>query len=272
MTVRTLRRSLGALLGVLALILLGRALAPAAVIYQDTLGPRTILAIGTFGKLLFLVVATVATGLNRGSFEPGTPTRTAWQWLFPGFGALMAGQAIIAFYQFGLGLDEAPFPSIADVFFVLSYPLMIAALVLFLRAYLQSGFPVGSRPERIGMAVGILLLCAAIGYPILKPLVSSEAVFLERLLNLLYPVMDGLLLIPTALLIRISVRFRGGAVWKIWATLLAGCVFLCIADVLFAWFSQLGRTDLVDLVDLTYLLSYGLFAQGVLYQRQLLVE
>jgi len=92
------------------------------------------------------------------------------------------------------------------------------------------------------------------------------------LLNVLYPILDFVLLIPTVLLIRISLRFRGGAVWKVWATLLGGFLFLCAADILFAYFSQLDRTELVDLVDVTYLLSYGFFALGVLYQRELLVE
>jgi hypothetical protein len=272
MTIRTARRSLGLLLAVLSLVLLGRALAPGAGLYQQTLGPRAILAIGTFGKLLFLVVATAVAARNVGKFEPGTPTRTAWRLLSLGFGALMVGQALIAVYQFALGMAEVPFPSVVDIFFLLSYPLMIAALLQFLRAYTTSGFPIGPASERVWLAAVVTVLCALIGYPILKPVVTTPAAPLETLLNVIYPVLDFLLLVPTALLIRISLRFRGGAVWKVWATLLGGLVFLCAADALFAWFSQLDRTGLVDLVDLTYLLSYGFFALGVLYQRQLLTE
>jgi hypothetical protein len=262
MTLQTTRRGLGLLLAVLSTILFERFL---------DLGPRTVLALGTFGKLLFLVVATVVAARNVGKFEPGTPTRTAWRLLSLGFGALMVGQALIAVYQFAYGV-EVPFPSLVDIFFVASYPLMIAALLMFLRAYTASGFPLGPASERVGLAVAVTVLCSVIGYFILKPVVTTPAPPLETLLNVVYPVLDFLLLIPTALLIRISLQFRGGAVWKVWATLLGGLVFLCAADALFAWFSQLHRTDLVDLVDLTYLLSYGCFALGVLYQRQLLTE
>jgi hypothetical protein len=262
MTLQTIRRGLGLLLAVLSTILFERFL---------DLGPRAILAIGTFGKLLFLVVATAVAARNVGKFEPGTPTRTAWRLLSLGFGALMTGQALIAVYQFALGV-EVPFPSLVDIFFLLSYPLIIAALLKFLRAYTASGFPIGPASERVWLAAAVTVLCAVIGYPILKPVVTTPAPPMETLLNVIYPVMDFFLLVPTALLIRISLRFRGGAVWKVWATLLGGLVFLCAADALFAWFSQLHRTDLVDLVDLTYLLSYGLFALGVLYQRQLLTE
>jgi hypothetical protein len=269
---RAVRLGLATLLLVVVAVLLGRHLAPGTEIYEHPLSPRVILALGTFAKLLYLVVATWVAGLNVGKFEPGTPTRTAWRLLSLGLGLLMVGQAGIAVYQFGLGLDEAPFPSPVDVFFVLSYPLIIAALLLFLRAYRASGFPIGPASERAWLVAGVAVVCAVIGYPILRPVVTTPAAPLEMLLNVLYPVLDFVLLIPTVLLIRISLRFRGGAVWKVWATLLGGLVFLCAADILFAYFSQLHWVELVDAVDATYLLSYGFFALGVLYQRELLVE
>lgn len=272
MTVRWLGPALTVLLAVLLAVLLGRAVSPGAGIYEGPLSPRAILAIGTFGKLLYLAIATWASALNVGRFETGTPTRSAWRLLSAGLGLLAAGQAVIAVYQFGLGRDEAPFPSVADVFFLLAYPLMVGALVLFLRAYQASGFPIGPASERVWLSAGVTVLCAAIGFPILRPVVTTPAPFLETLLNVVYPVMDFLLLVPAVLLIRIGLRFRGGKVWKVWATLLAGLVCLCAADTLFAYFFLLDRADLVDVVDAAYLLSYGLLGLGVLYQYELLTE
>ena len=182
---------------------------------------------------------------------------------------MFLGQACFVVYQFVMGI-EVPFPSLADVFFLVSYPLLIGALAMFLRAYSASGFPIGPASERVWLAVAVTAVCLAVGYPILMPLVRTPGEPLETLLNLLYPILDFLLLVPAVLLIRISLRFRGGAVWKVWATLLAGFVFLCAADTLFAYFSQLDRANLVDLVDATYLLAYGLLCLGVLYQRDLL--
>jgi hypothetical protein len=85
-----------------------------------------------------------------------------------------------------------------------------------------------------------------------------------------YPVLDLVLLIPTALLTRITVALRGGAAWKIWTGLLGGFVFLCLGDVLFAYLSALGRAGLDPLIHAMYILSYALLARGVLYQRELL--
>ena len=262
---RWLGPALTVLLLALVAVLLARAVAPGSV----PLSQEAVLALGTLGKFLFLLVAAVVSTWIVGKFEPGTPSRTAWSLLSAGLIALCLGQACFVFYQFVQKI-ETPFPSLADVFFVVSYPLLIAALVMFLRAYSASGFPIGPASERLWLAAGVTILCLAIGYPILMPLVREPGEPLETLLNVLYPVLDFLLLIPAVLLIRISLRFRGGAVWKVWATLLAGFVFLCAADTLFAYFSQLDRADLVDLVDATYLLAYGLLGLGVLYQRDLL--
>ncbi len=257
------------LLAVLVGVLLARAIAPELALFQGPLSPRSVLAIGTFGKLFFLLVAAVVSTRIVGKFEPGTPSRIAWRFLSGGLVALLLGQASIAVYQFVLGV-ELPYPSVADIFFLLAYPLVIGALVMFLRAYAASGFPIGPPAERVRLGVAVAVFCAVVGYPILAPLLAQPGEPLETLLNVLYPVLDFLLLIPAVLLIRISLRFRGGAVWKVWATLLAGFIFLCVADTLFAYFSQLDRVDLVDFVDATYLLSYGLLGLGVLYQRDLL--
>jgi hypothetical protein len=266
---RWLGPALTVLVAVIVAVLLARAAAPGSAVFEEPLSPRVVLGIGTLGKFLCLLVAAAVSTLIVGKFEPGTPSRTAWRMLSAGLIAMFLGQACFVFYQFVLGV-EVPFPSLADVFFVVSYPLLIGALVMFLRACSASGFPIGPASERVWLAAAVTVLCLAVGYPILMPLVRSPGEPLETLLNLLYPILDFLLFVPAVLLIRISLRFRGGAVWKVWATLLAGFVFLCAADTLFAYFSQLDRADLVDLVDATYLLAYGFLGLGVLYQRDLL--
>lgn len=262
-------RGLTVLLAVLAGVLLARAIAPWNPVFQGPAVPRTILAIGTFGKFLFLLVAAVASTRIVGRFEPGTPSRTAWQLLSAGLIAMLLGQTCFVVYQFVLDV-EVPFPSLADVFFIVAYPLMVAALVMFLRAYTASGFPLGPASERLWLAAAVAVVCLAIGYPILMPLVRKPGAPLETLLNVLYPVLDFLLLIPTVLLIRIGLQFRGGAVWKVWVRLLGGFLFLCAADTLFAYYAQFDWVELVDLVDATYLLAYGFLCLGVLYQRDLL--
>ena len=147
---------------------------------------------------------------------------------------------------------------------------MIAAFVVFLRAYRKSGFPIGSLGERLGIVCGVGLLAAVVAVPILRPVVGAEGPLLERLLTVIYPVLDLILLVPLALLLRIALRLRGSHVGSVWALILGGMIFMCVGDVSFAYFSALGWTQLDPFVHLTFILAYGLIAGGAHRQYRLL--
>ena len=57
-----------------------------------------------------------------------------------------------------------------------------------------------------------------------------------------------------------------------WVALLSGFLFGCAGDILFAYFAGLEQVHLDSLVDVMYLLSFGLLARGALYQRELVKE
>ena len=78
------------------------------------------------------------------------------------------------------------------------------------------------------------------------------------------------MLVPVFILLRIAIRFRGGEVWKVWAGLLAGFLLMCVGDILFAYFTAMGREGLDPLIHVMYILSYAALARGALGQYQLL--
>jgi hypothetical protein len=266
--VRWLGPALSVLLAALSLLLFVRAIAPWNPIFESPFTPRVILGLGTWGKLFFLLVASAASTLIVDRFEADTPARLAWLLLSAGIVAICLGQAVFATYQFLLD-TEMPYPSLADVFFMLSYPLVIGGLILFLRAYKECGFPIGPSSERVWLGTAVALGCAVGGYPILKPLVTNPGEPLETLLNVLYPILDCMVLILAVLLIQISLRFRGGTVWRVWSLLLGGFICLCAGDTLFSYFLQFDWLELGDLVDVLFILGYGLIALAVVYQREL---
>ena len=99
---------------------------------------------------------------------------------------------------------------------------------------------------------------------------TGGAELLDRILNVAYPVLDLVLLLPLALLLRIALRLGVSRVGAVWAVLLVGFVFLCLGDMFFAYFSTLGEQHLDAWVHGTYLLSYGLIAGGAHRQLELL--
>jgi hypothetical protein len=223
------------------------------------------------GKLPFLLVAVIYAWRNARRFEAGNPARLGWLLLFAGWLSFTFAQSSLCVYELYLGV-AVPFPSVADVFFLLGYPLLIASLFAFLRSYAAAGFPIGGAGERWMLAAATLLACALLGVPILRPIVAAPAPALEKFLNVVYPILDFVLLVPTVLLLRVTVRFRGGAVWKTWLALLGGVIFTFAGDSVFAYLQALGENRFLRLVDILYVLSFGWIARGVLYQHEMLSD
>jgi hypothetical protein len=233
------------------------------------LGEALRLYVGNLSKLLFLVLAAFGAARSAASFEAGNPMRSSWRIMAVGLAGFAAGEAVLLIYQAALRVPS-PFPSAADFFFVPSYPLLLAGLLRAIRAYGESGYPIGSPRERAQMAGATVVVAALAAYPMLKPVVAVPAPALEMVLNVAYPVLDLALLVPVVILLRIAIRFRGGEVWKVWAGLLAGFMLSCAADTLFAYFTASGHESLDPLSDVLFILSYAALARGALGQYHLL--
>jgi hypothetical protein len=102
--------------------------------------------------------------------------------------------------------------------------------------------------------------------------VSAPSPPAEKALNIAYPTFDFLILIPLVILLRITVPFRGGRIWTVWAALLAGFVSMGAADIFYAYFVTLGQAWLESLIDVLFLLSYVLVSQATLKQHELITS
>ena len=115
-----------------------------------------------------------------------------------------------------------------------------------------------------------LLASAALAWQLLEPIARSSAAPLVTALNLAYPSLDLVLLVPAIALLWLTSRFRGGAIWRTWAALLLGFVCVAVGDILFAYFSTLGIQRLDPLVHAMYIVAYGSVAAGGMIQHKLL--
>jgi hypothetical protein len=254
-------------LGLAVAVYAAWAVAPGSALYTRVLPPSRLLQLAAALKLLYLLSGAGFAFACRDRLEADNPARPAWFLLSLGVLSTFAGQLCLAPFQIVLG--ETPFPSVADIYFVLAYPLLIASCLGFLNAYREAGLPIGSVAERVGIVpVGIAAVFVTL--PILRPLAATGGTLLERILTVAYPVLDLVLLVPLALLLRIAFRLRGSHAGDVWWILLGGLVVLCMADVFFAYFQSLGETHLDPFVHTAYLLAYGLIAGGAHRQLQLL--
>ena len=250
----------------MGVIFLPRLASPESPLYRDYLTPSAILYIAAPIKLLFLLVAAVYASRSATSFERTNPVRTAWLLLASGLWAYVVAQSVLAFYQLVLG-SAAPFPSVADLFFLPATVLLAVSLFRFLKVYKSVGFEV-AEPFDIGIVLFFALSLLAVFFLVVgRPVLASEAPLAEQLLNIAYPVLDCILLVPAVLLLKMALSMRGGSLWKVWMALLLGFLFLAVGDILFAFFSTLERTGLDPLLDVAFAWSYILIARAVVTQH-----
>jgi hypothetical protein len=253
-----------------AALFIGQAAFPRSGFYASDGYAGAAFTLGSLMKPLLLLLSALLAWACTRRFEPGNPIRPAWLRLSLGLTFLLLGQLVLAVYQLVLHVP-IPFPSAADILFVVAYPLLVAALVAFIRAYEEAGFPTGRPGERRAFGALTALACAMVAVPLLRPILAAPVSGLEKALNVLYPTLDFVLLVPTVILLRLALRFRG-SVGRIWLVLLLGFVFLCLGDVLFSYLQALGQAALDPLVDAMYILSYGLLAGGGLLQLRILAD
>jgi hypothetical protein len=243
------------------LLFLAWGVAPGASVFTSVLSPRRLVAVASLVKLTLLGLGFLWSAHARGALDSENPVRPAWTLLAGGLLATFVGQAGLAPYQ--LTGHPTPFPSVADLFYVLAYPLIGAALIRFVQAYEEAGYPMGTRGERTVLIAVTGTVCGILSVIVLRPVVQADLPPLDMALSALYPLLDMALLVPLALLLRTTWHFRGGSVGTAWVVVLSGFVFLCAGDVLFAYFTALGATGLDPYVHAAYIVSYGFIAAGV---------
>ncbi len=227
------------------------------------------LAVHTGTKWLLLGATVWLSLRNAAALDKGTPIGHAWFLFGLGIGAFLVAELGEAFYQFALGILN-PFPSVLDVFYVAGYPLLIAGLVGFMRAYATAGYPMGSLRGSAPLVAALVVVGLALVWPLLSGIAGPPAPFLEKALAAAYPVLDIALLVAVALLVRGARRFGGGRVWEVWALILVGLGVMIAGDLRYAYFTAGGEQRVDPLSEMSFVVSYLLLALGALKQRELI--
>lgn len=206
----------------------GAAVAISYLMLQSSPGPLYVLS-NTSSVAFSLIPLTLAFYASR---KKGYPFVKSARWFALGFFLWFLGEATWSFYALFLGV-EIPYPSIADVFWLVGYPLVLAGMVSFL---LRFRFAITGKS--LMMAVGVST--AAIGLIavfLIIPVISISSDLVLNIVGLAYPILDIALLyapIVGALL------FRGGKLARGWYWLAAGAILYSFADILFSYLTVTG--------------------------------
>ncbi|HEY0003088.1 MAG TPA: bifunctional diguanylate cyclase/phosphodiesterase [Actinoplanes sp.] len=203
-------------------------------------------------------IALDAVGLAAGlailvAVRVHRPDRPAmWYWIAAGQFAAVFGDITYGYYQFVL--EQEPYPSLADVFYLASYPLNVTGLLLLVRRRR------GTAAEIIDAAIVAVGLCLVFWVFVLHPIAAdSSASILERIISTTYPAGDVLLL---GLLARLvtgtaaltpSIRLLGVAV-----------TLVLVADTGFSLVTLYWDAE-AALFDVVFMLSYLGWAGAALH-------
>jgi diguanylate cyclase (GGDEF)-like protein len=186
------------------------------------------------------------------------PPRPALWYLF------LAGQTLwslgdVLFAVYVLALESAPYPSPADLLYLLGYPLQAAGLLILIRGRTRT-------PDRSGLidacvvATGLTLLAWTY---LIRPLTADTSLTLsERTVSIAYPAGDVLLL---AMLARLFTT-RGSRTVSYWLLAIA-LIFVLAGDAAFSGLISVEGDAYVfgGLQDAAWLLSYACWAAAALH-------
>ena len=176
--------------------------------------------------------------------------------LYLGLGLISFSVALLIWFYINIFVKiPMPFPSVADFFFVLFYPLTFVGLLYLIKAH-------GSPKESISsLRVLIILTAFALPIIILTSLWSKDNTITQgaKFFSYLYPVGDILIMTMATLLLDISTtRIRKGALF-----LIAACSSLVLADLTFAYRSSVNIYWNGDISDILYTVAGFLFSISI---------
>jgi diguanylate cyclase (GGDEF)-like protein len=206
------------------------------------------------GDLALMAAALAAAAAAWGASRRSAASRRlqiAWRWAAIALASQTAGGAAQLAYRYLL--DGIPYPSLADLFYVSFYPLMLIAVLCFPAARL-------TRRQALELALDCAVVALGGGslfvYFVLGPDAVTSDAPLQTFTSLAYPIGGMVLLVglATVLLrnpVRSTIAIRGG--------LAAGMALFIAGDLIYGYVSLHGGYQGGDPIDLIYIVAFVCF-------------
>ena len=228
-------------------VLLGGVATYTALLAMDIGAGRIRDAFFYNGLLIASAVFCLARGLVR------TDDRLPWTLVGLGLTLWVIGDL---YYELAFAnVDEVPFPSIADAFYLLLYPFVFAGLGLLLRSRVQD---LRADLWVDGLIAGLTIagLGAALVFGVVVGDLGGDP--LPFWTNLAYPAAD-LALIG---IVTVVLAMTGWHVDRAWACVLAGCAVFGVADTAYLYQTALGTYVEGSLTDVGWVAGIALIAMA----------
>jgi two-component system, sensor histidine kinase PdtaS len=205
-----------------------------------------------------VALAAVWYGARRTSLQDKVLAR-AWYVITISIVAWFLGEASWSFIE--LGLKQNPFPSIADVFYVLYYPLIIVGIILIPRTPLKD---VNQTEYTTYSSLLVIAISLVFWFFLINPLFAMERPsYIIFVFSVLYPLCDLILLNTVLVLFLLMLRKQSsGPIW----CLAISTVLMTITDSIFGIQEIKGIFTGGNLLDVGWSFSLAFMALAGAFQ------
>ncbi|MGZ6693487.1 MAG: EAL domain-containing protein [Solirubrobacteraceae bacterium] len=219
-------------------------------VFRWPAGHRTVIGdVFVFPLDVAAIAAAVGASL-RGAGQH--QLRWAWRLVALAFVALLAGDVGFTVYDL---VGSNPYPSVADAFYLLFYPLMLWGLLRFPARR-------GKLSERVRLGLDLAVVAiggaAVVIYVVLGPtVVQGGSDRLQTAFSIAYPVGDMVLLVGLG---SVLLRGRTASSARALQLIAAGLLFYVAADLIYGYLALHSTYHGGDPVDSLYMVAIALFA------------
>lgn len=177
---------------------------------------------------------------------------------------LFVGESLFLVYQ--RIFDINPFPSLADVFYLSAYPLLLMGLLTEAWHH-KIGWDKTNRTVYL-LLIGLLaVLVPFMAYFGVYLAWDSADGFWSNIIAIGYGVNDLLLIIPVFFVLGIALGYKGGKLYRSWIGIFIAILIMMVSDVLFAIYKDPYDQSLYPytLIDLLWAASFLFFAYSFYY-------
>lgn len=192
----------------------------------------------------------------------GPRTRTLLL-LTGGMGYLFIGELFFDYYEYILGIN--PFPSVADIFYMLAYPMLVLGLI-------NEVIVARVNWEKLNKIVLLLFFTCAVlfavivGYFGIYQAYDAQRSLLANGIAMSYGVGDLLLIVASLLIFILIKEFQGGILSRVLFKLFFGFLCTLVGDILFAIYTTQYDRQIwfyKSLLDSFWVAGYLLFASAM---------
>ncbi|MEP7103570.1 MAG: hypothetical protein ABI721_02595 [Candidatus Dojkabacteria bacterium] len=169
------------------------------------------------------------------------PLGRSFAFICVGFTAAASGQIIWFYLRYIENIN--PFPSIADIFYLLAYIFIFIGYILMLRSLKLHW-------EKRYLEVLLLALLVAVSMGILVfhfeiiTILQTGGPFLDKAITIAYGINDLVLIVMVLFILRTAIEYKKGDIFRPWIAIFFAQFLVLIGDILFSIFSKEYAKDI----------------------------